>query len=57
MRPKDAKPGMGTFTLTTNANPKQRQGFDLQGHSKNPAGYGIDGVGSIFAEIFARGWD
>jgi hypothetical protein len=28
-----------------------------QGHSKNPAGYGIDGVGSIFAEIFARGWD
>jgi hypothetical protein len=28
-----------------------------QGHSKNTAGYGIDGVGSIFAEIFARGWD
>ena len=29
MRPKDAKPGMGTFTLTTAANPKQRQALDL----------------------------
>ena len=29
MRPKDAKPGMGTFTLTTGANPKQRQALDL----------------------------
>jgi transposase len=29
MRPKDAKPGMGTFTLTTVANPKQRQALDL----------------------------
>jgi hypothetical protein len=29
MRPKDAKPGMGTFTLTTEANPKQRQALDL----------------------------
>ena len=29
MRPKDAKPGSGTFTLTTEANPKQRQAFDL----------------------------
>jgi Transposase DDE domain len=29
MRPKDAKPGMGTFTLTTEANPKQLQALDL----------------------------
>jgi hypothetical protein len=29
MRPKDAKPGTGTFTLTTAANPKQRQALDL----------------------------
>ncbi len=29
MRPKDAKPGMGTFTLTTEANPKQRQALNL----------------------------
>jgi transposase len=29
MRPKDAKPGMGTFTLTTEAAPKQRQALDL----------------------------
>jgi hypothetical protein len=29
MRPKDAKLGTGTFTLTTEANPKQRQAFDL----------------------------
>jgi hypothetical protein len=29
MRPKDAKPGMGSYTLTTGANPKQRQAFDL----------------------------
>ncbi len=29
MRPKDAQPGMGTFTLTTEANPKQRQALDL----------------------------
>ena len=29
IRPKDAKPGMGTFTLTTEANPKQRQALDL----------------------------
>ncbi len=29
MRPKDAKPGTGTFTLTTVANPKQRQALDL----------------------------
>jgi len=29
MRPRDAKPGMGTFTLTTEANPKQRQALDL----------------------------
>ena len=29
MRAKDAKPGMGTFTLTTEANPKQRQALDL----------------------------
>jgi hypothetical protein len=29
MRPKDAKPGMGTFTLVTEANPKQRQALDL----------------------------
>ena len=29
MRPKTAKPGMGTFTLTTVANPKQRQALDL----------------------------
>jgi hypothetical protein len=29
MCPKDAKPGMGTFTLTTAANPKQRQALDL----------------------------
>jgi hypothetical protein len=29
MRPRDAKPGMGTFTLTTEANPKQRQAIDL----------------------------
>ena len=25
LRPKDGKPGMGTFKLTTEANPKQRQ--------------------------------
>jgi transposase len=29
MRPKDAKPGGGTFTLTTVATPKQRQALDL----------------------------
>jgi len=29
MRPKNPKPGMGTFTLTTEANPKQRQALDL----------------------------
>jgi len=29
MRPKDTKPGTGTFTLTTEANPKQRQALDL----------------------------
>ena len=29
MRPKDAKPGMGTFTLTTEASSKQRQALDL----------------------------
>jgi transposase len=29
IRAKDAKPGMGTFTLTTEANPKQRQALDL----------------------------
>jgi len=29
MRPKDAKPGMGTFSLTTEANLKQRQAMDL----------------------------
>ena len=29
MRACDAKPGMGTFTLTTAANPKQRQALDL----------------------------
>ena len=29
MRAKDAKPGMRTFTLTTEANPKQRQALDL----------------------------
>jgi len=29
MRPKNAKPGMGTFTLTTEAAPKQRQALDL----------------------------
>jgi transposase len=29
MRPTDAKPGRGTFTLTTEANPKQRQALDL----------------------------
>ena len=29
MRSKDAKPGIGTFTLTTAANPKQRQALDL----------------------------
>jgi len=29
MRPKDAKPGTGTFTLTTVTNPKQRQALDL----------------------------
>lgn len=29
MRPKDSKPGMGTFTLTTEANPRQRQALDL----------------------------
>jgi hypothetical protein len=29
MRAKDAKPGMGTFTLATEANPKQRQALDL----------------------------
>jgi len=29
MRPKDTKPGMGTFTLITVANPKQRQALDL----------------------------
>ena len=29
MRAKDAKPGMRTFTLTTEASPKQRQALDL----------------------------
>ena len=29
MRPKDAMPGIGAFTLTTEANPKQRQALDL----------------------------
>jgi transposase len=29
MRPKNAKPDMGIFTLTTEANPKQRQALDL----------------------------
>jgi hypothetical protein len=29
MRPKNAKPEMGIFTLTTEANPKQRQALDL----------------------------
>jgi Transposase DDE domain len=29
MRPKDAKPGLRTFTLATEANPKQRQALDL----------------------------
>jgi Transposase DDE domain len=29
MRARDAKPAMGTFTLTTEANPKQRQALDL----------------------------
>jgi Transposase DDE domain len=29
MRPTDAKPGTGTFTLATEANPKQRQALDL----------------------------
>ena len=29
MRPRDAKPGAGTFTLTTEPNPKQRQALDL----------------------------
>jgi transposase len=29
VRHKDEKPGMGTFTLTTEANPKQRQALDL----------------------------
>ena len=29
MRPKDAKPGIGAFTLTTEANSKQRQAFNL----------------------------
>jgi hypothetical protein len=29
MRPRDAKPGTGTFTLVTAANPKQRQALDL----------------------------
>ncbi|MFZ1108652.1 MAG: IS1634 family transposase, partial [Rhodomicrobium sp.] len=29
MRPKDAKPGKGTFTLVTEANPKQRQALNL----------------------------
>jgi len=29
MRPKDAKPGGGTFTLTTEPNAKQRQALDL----------------------------
>ena len=29
MRPKNAKPGTGTFTLATEANPKQRQALDL----------------------------
>jgi len=29
MRPRNAKPGMGTFTLTTEANPKQRQALAL----------------------------
>ncbi len=29
MRPKDANPGTGTFDLTTEANPKQRQALDL----------------------------
>jgi hypothetical protein len=29
MRPKDAKPGTGTFILTTAPNPKQQQALDL----------------------------
>jgi hypothetical protein len=29
VRPRDAKPGTGTFTLTTEANPKQRQALEL----------------------------
>ena len=29
MRPKNAKPGTGSFTLATEANPKQRQALDL----------------------------
>jgi hypothetical protein len=29
LRPRDAKPGMGAFTLTTEANPKQRYALDL----------------------------
>ena len=29
MRPRDAKPGTGTFSLVTEANPKQRQALDL----------------------------
>ena len=29
MRPRDAMPGIGTFTLTTEANPKQRQALNL----------------------------
>ena len=29
MRSKDAKLDMGTFTLTTEVNPKQRQALDL----------------------------
>jgi transposase len=29
MRPRDAKPGTGMFTLVTEANPKQRQALDL----------------------------
>jgi hypothetical protein len=29
LRPKDAKPGTGTFTLTTAANPKQQRALDL----------------------------
>ena len=29
MRPKNAKPGTGTFTLTTEANPKQRKALEL----------------------------